>query len=706
MGSRPELSEHVLADGPYEGACPICGRSARAAGTWLRIDRSAELATLVMSRARRGALLTELRTHMDGLEGRPDLATSWILQPALEFVELPPLESAGRSGRPRVVEPVSGLARSGELIIDLPRPAKNRRSTPPRLDGDPPMYAGIPELIGHDFRSARAEPPPSTLGALIGQLERESGGVAVEVEVTAEQLSRWESAKLDVRPIHLRGRGYPLIGVRVVGFFMGQQGCVDALVDAATSEAADFFLELARVFRVTLVVRHGGGELRRAVEHPGLEPNAALCLQSARGLLSRGEYATESFPRAIARLSEEPAAQRLQNAAVGLSKGAYQYILGADEAVRALEHLDRVSRKEHLSRVLEVDGFPVAEYEDLRHRILAGSLDHGLVAPRRFWKRILALGLADSMEDYAHKLAAARAEHEGEEGDLEPDSARAAWEGILELCARKSIPPPPQLRAALQLGSGEAGNPQGQPLPHAHVDDVRRRLRDPATRLKVASDLVQGRTAGSLDLVFEALDAFAVDELLAILPDLSEVGPRAVPRLLLKLESPRREVRQSAVILLGIATDARALEPLADHLLAEESSAWLDVARALGSFGTVALPLLCNTLRRMAGSHDERDAIERVARALAEVALSDPPTRGKARPMAYEEVAALAEGSDPKVCAAARRALATLRDVSESGAILRGELPGVDQAGGDARSFAQRAYEAIMVPEVEVEAEA
>lgn len=703
VGARPELAETVLLDGPYQGSCPICGRTARAAGTWLRVDPSAELATLVMSRSRRAAIIAELRHHLDALEQRRDAVRSWMLHPAAEFVELPPLEQAGRGNRPRVVEPVSGLARSGELIVDVPPPPRRIRERTGRLDRDA-MSAGIPEVIGNDRRSSRPDPPPSTLGAWIGQLELEGTAVRVRSTVSGEQFPRWESAKLDVRPIHLRGRGYPLIGVRVVGFFMGQKGCIDALVDAGTSGAADLFRVLSREFRVAVVLRFGSREIVRDVVHPGLEPNAALCLQSARGLLARGEYATESFPKAITRLAEEAVPQRLQPAPVSFSEGAYQYIMGADEAVRALEHLDRVSRKEHLSRILEVDGFPVAEYENLRYRILAGALEHGLVAPRRFWKRILALGLAEDLADYAEKLCTARAEHEGEEGDLEPEAAREAWEGIHELCARKSIPPPPQLRAALKLGSEDGSAPRREPRGNDQLDDLRRRLRDPATRLKVASDLVQGRVLGSLDLVFDALDAFAVDELLAILPDLSELGPRAVPRLVHKLDAPRREIRQSAAILLGIATDERALEPLVDHLIREESTAWLDMARALGTFGTAALPRLCHVLRITAGTPGEAEAVERVARALAEVTLAEDTALGDVA-TAHDAVAVLADSSDPRVCSAARRALATLRDVSESGAILRGELPGIDQAG-DARGFAQRAYEAIMVPEVEVEAEA
>ena len=65
---------------------------------------------------------------------------------------------------------------------------------------------------------------------------------------------------------------------------------------------------------------------------------------------------------------------------------------------------------------------------------------------------------------------------------------------------------------------------------------------------------------------------------------------------------------------------------------------------------------------------------------------------------------ALADARDQRVSAAARHALATLREVSESGAAIRGELPFSENT--EVRGFARRAYEAIMVPELELEVEA
>src|SRR5690606_27167505 len=149
-----------------------------------------------------------------------------------------------------------------------------------------------------DRRSSRPDPPPSTLGAWIGQLELDGNTVRVRASVTGEQFPRWEAAKLDVRPLHLRGRGYPLVGVRVVGFFMGQKGCIDALVDAATAGAADLFRVLSREFRVAVSLRVGSREIHRDVARPGLAPNATLCLPAARGRPGGGGEPTERLPTA------------------------------------------------------------------------------------------------------------------------------------------------------------------------------------------------------------------------------------------------------------------------------------------------------------------------------------------------------------------------------------------------------------------------
>lgn len=612
----------------------------------------------------------------------------------------------------------------GEAAPIAVEPQDSLGGSLPRAAHDDPN-AGVPQLIGAD--SPAPEPPrrPNSIGAHVADLTLEDV-VSFRVRVPADELGQWESARLSARPIHLRGRGYPLVGVRVVGSYMGQVGCIDAVVDVGSTLATDIFRRLSERFEVTLHLEHGSRDVSRTIRAEGLEPNAALCVESARGILARGEYPPQEFDKARHVLESEPAEVRLAPPEVTIASGAYQHIIGAREAVAALEHLERVSQKDTLARLLEVDGLPMAEYDAIRRRVLEGSLAHGLCAPRRFWRRLVASGLARDLEDYARRLAENRAEFEGEEGDLDEEGANEAWLAIHDLCRRKDIPPPPALRRALELpepppaarsrpparrqASGEirsgeinSGTQPSLPAIAPPATPLGTRLRNPSQRLRAATEVLQGRASpDDLAQVIDALEEFETSELLALLPDLAELGLRVVPGLVNKLRSERREVRQAAVILLGMSREPGAMQRLSEHLVWEPTTVWLDVARALGWYGTAAIRSLCQLLRQETASPREQLAIDRVARALAEIAVAqgsggDPQT-------GRDAVRALADAADPRVSTAARRALASLPEVSSSGAQIRGEIPLSEVT--EIRAFARRAYEAIMVPELEVEAEA
>ncbi|MCR9166253.1 MAG: CpXC domain-containing protein [Nannocystaceae bacterium] len=707
--ARPDLDARVQQDGPFEGTCPDCGAQARCAGTWLRVDAVAREATLQVAEAQRGSLLRLLREHLDAVESRSHAVRPWMLQPTPVFYDL--VES---TLRPRsAVEVVP--ARSGELVIDMPGLASAAEppaaSPPPAEQPGGSMPPGVPQIIGADTRTPGTFRPP-VLGAYVGELAVEGEAVVARATVDPSERDKWERAHLQARPVLLRDHGYPLLGVRTVASFLGQKAVIDAVLDPGDPASAEVFRVLSQRFAFELVVTPNEGDaLSRDAACEGLEPNAALCLESARTLLAREQLPPERYHQARAALGQLDVDARLEPPAETIAAGAYQHIIGAAEATTALEHLDRVSSKPSLARLLEVEGLPMTEYDALRRRVLQGSLDHGLVAPRRFWRRVVASGLVPDLATYASKLCEARAALEGEEGDLEPDAARKAWEAIAELCSRKDLPYPPALRGALGMpepaavpDSGSPPSPASGPVPPPPPSGVEPALHDPSQRLKIAAEVLQGKRAGELEDVFAALDQFDNDELLALLPDLNDMGPQVVPHLIDWLASPRRELRQAASILLGLAQDPTALEPLSEHLVAEETSMWVDVARALGSFGPTALRRLCQVLRVEGGTPNEQRAVERVARALAEVALSDGTVGPRDPSPGHDAVAALADAGDARVRAAARHALATLRSVSESSAAVRGEAPLPENT--QVRGFSRRAYEAIMVPEVEVEAEA
>lgn len=608
---------------------------------------------------------------------------------------------------------------------------------PPPSAHDPD--AGVPQMIGADTPSPAVPERPPSLGAYVADLTLDET-VTVAVQVSSGERDQWESARLSARPIHLRGRGYPLVGVRIVGSYMGQVGCIDGVVDVGSTLATDIFRRLSERFAVTLRLQGGSGPIRRSIVSEDLEPNAALCIESARGILARGEYPPEEFGKARRVLETEPAQVRLAPPEVTITTGAYQHIIGAREAVGALEHLERVSQKDTLARLLEVDGLPMAEYDAIRRRVLEGSLSHGLCAPRRFWRRLVASGLARDLEDYARRLAANRAEYEGEEGDLDPEASHEAWLAIDELCRRKDIPAPPELRQALDLPEpepaspssssprGSAESPSSPPPPPRRfasgeirsgeitsgtvttpapiapgADRLGERLRDPDQRLRAATEVLQGRASPEdLDQVIDALEEFETSELLALLPDLSDLGLRVVPGLIAKLSSESREVRQAATILLGMSREPGAMQRLSEHLVREPTTVWLDVARALGWFGTAAIRSLCQLLHQQAATPHEPLAIDRVSRALAEIAVAQDS--GTDTQTGRDAVRALAEAADPRVSTAARRAMASLAEVTSWGAQIRGEIPLREVT--EIRAFARSAYEAIMVPELEVEAEA
>lgn len=712
-----QIAARLREVGPFEGECPQCGRPTHAHAPWLEVDGDARSATLVIPGERRGDVIAILQAHLAWLARHPHAVRPWMLQPQLSFVDATE-QTARRAVSDSSVTTLGRPRRTGQMAAISDAPVLSADSD--REPGTPiPIVPGVPLAINSDGKP-ELDPRRVSIGAHTGELSCDELGAVLSFSATdSAALAKWRDAKLDVRPIHLRGRGYPLLGVRLVGSWMGQLGCVDAFVDIGQASSQGVFRTLAQRFALRVVIAGPAGEtVAREVTAPRLEANAALCLESAHAALSTGDHPPESFAIAVSTAASEGVEERLTQTKVNIPAGAYLHIIGAREASRALEHIDRVSRKETLARLLEVEGLPMAEYDAIRRRVLAGALEHGIVAPRRFWRRVVASGLADDLADYVEKLVSNRELHEGEEGDLDADASRVAWHGILDLCQRKDVAIPGALRRALDLPEGVAeprAHGTSAPSARAGVIDVVdataeptlvARLADSRTRLRAAADILQNpRTTGrELEHLFHALESFDQDELLAILPELSELGSRAAAGMVDKLRSPRRELRQAASILLGMALDPDAIGPLAEALVAEPTNVWLDVARALGGFGPIALRRLCQLLRREGGgARESAILIERVARALAEIALSDGTHDAEGPRPGHDAVAALAEAPDPRVSTAARRALATLRDVRESGAAIRGELPLGEVT--EIRGFSRRAYEAIMVPELEVEAD-
>ena len=766
--AMPDESERCRHEGPVRGRCPSCGAIAKSRVDWLELEPASERAVLVVGPQQRHALVELLRDLFDAVarrvaSGELDRAPAWLLRPLWRFDEGPestavrerprgadedtaprrippvPMSAGPMSAGPMSAGPMSAGPMSAGPMPSMMMPAGPMSAGPmatsvPTPAPVPSPDAGVPKAVGGSSWPSQPVPDGAAPNTYLAMLNMDEGVGGEDEEVVTISLdlddaghALWGQAALQVRPIHLRGHGYPLIGVRLVASYLGRMALIDGVVDVGSEQASEVFASLSRRFRVQLLLRGNSrtSAIRREVSARDLERNAALCLESARAELARSEYPREAFVRALEHLRETPLEDRLRGAGQPLVAGAYRHLISPRETWVALEHLEAASDKKNLAQLLEVDGLSIDEYEAIRRRVLVASVEHGLCAPRRFWRRLIASGLADNVDDYAAKLAAARAEADQDGDDLDNDQRQAAWARIAELCDLKQLEYPFEL--ARKLGVETSDRPRRRSRPdtsgsrrqadpnrsrsaageiNARDTNVggaplRQQLQDPRLRLRVSTAaLANGSSPEAIDAVFSALEDFDEEELLAIMPSIAELGTQAVPGLHLKLESPRQQVRQASAILLGIARDQSSIVPLLRRLAREETRAWFDVARSIGALGTSALDRLCALVRQSARGEQfpiqHRELLARIGRAMAEVVIAE----GGADSIARDAVEALSQSSESDIAVAAGRALATLHDVSVAGAQIRGErsLPDLTQL----RGFARRAYEAILVPELDI----
>jgi hypothetical protein len=727
--ARPDEVERAHREGPIRGRCPSCGAAASGQTDWVEIAAANQRCVLNLAANQRHAIVELLRDHFAAVAervrvGELAFAEPWLLRPVWGF-----------DGEVGIREPSSRADAVADAEADADEQEDTAKRRPPA--GPPkPTDVGVPTAVGtqwpaeEDSNSSAANThvvTPVMERSATGDDDEELVTIALDLDPVGRSL--WGQAALQVRPIHLREHGYPLIGVRLVASYLGRMALIDGVIDVASEGASELFASLSRRFRVQLVLRGDDSTsvVRREVSARDLERNAALCLESARASLARSEYPREAFVAALEHLRETPIEDRLRGADQTLVAGAYRHLISPRETWVALEHLEAASDKRNLAHLLEVDGLSVDEYEAIRRRVLVASVEHGVCAPRRFWRRIIASGLVDDFDDYAGKLARSRAEADQDGDDLDHDQRGAAWARIAELCDLKQLEYPVELARKLGLevsdrprrrtrsDSGKrvpaddpnrsrsaAGEIQARPARTSGAN-MREQLSDPELRLRVATAaLANGGSPEAVDAVFDVLEQFAEEELLALIPSLAELGTQAVPNLHAKLDSPAQQVRQASAILLGLTKDSSSIAPLLRSLTREPSRVWFDMARAIGGLGTSALERLCAVARQAGRGErfpiEKRELLDRIARAMAEVVSAEG--REGSHGIARDTVENLARSSEPDIAYAASRALATLHDVSLAGAQIRGEraLPDITQL----RGFARRAFEAILVPELDL----
>lgn len=690
--SQPELHATVLIDGPLSGSCPSCGAHALGRLAWLEIVPSEERATLVLGGHQRAELVDALQAHLGTVAAREGATPAWLLQPAWRFEGAAAIDDQAAPQMP------PGKARPRASAVPPRRP---RRAPPQKPSGrGEPRHPGVPTRVGQGSSDARTAPSQD---AYVCELVASDGEPTVEIVLDEAGRQMWGRAALSVRPIHLRNFCYPLVGVRLSASYLGASAVIDAVVDVAEDAANEIFSRLSASVSVRLNLRseHGSTPVSRDVSADDLGRNAALCLESARGVLATEEFPVDAFEAAAAELADLTAGERQRVAEHSLARGDFLHLLTPRESWAALEALEAASDKSNLAHLLELDGLPVGEFEAIRKRVLAGALEHGLCVPRRFWRRIIASGLCEDAADYAHRLAACRAAWEQEDDDLDEKQQQRAWIRIKELCTRRDLAFPEELMAALGIEEAPRASRQGNastsasgviqvssaptppPMPKKRVSlDPMIELRGPVADLGAKGDQVP------LPQVISAMDSVDDAELLSLCLPLHQAGSQAIPALLGLLSGGRPELRQTAAILLGLCPDGTAIRPLVSRLYAEDTKAWRDVARALGKMGPRSLGTISAHLRVRPAPRPGDENILRASLAMAQVCLSDGGGS-----MAQDAVEALADASDAGVARAARRAVATLHEVKTANDQVLGKtpIPNLTQV----RAFSRRVYDAL-----------
>lgn len=422
--AQRELRDRIVAQGPIEGVCPSCGTPARGRCSWVELFSREKKAVLVLGSHQRAELHDELIAHLQRATRYRGSMESWVLRPDWRFEE-------------------QVAAKATESAVPVPLGTEGWRPTP-----------SMPDPASKDKH------------AFVCDLLLDSSGASVRLELGDDTRRLLSSAALRLQPCLLRlAHGYPVLSLRIIGSYLGQTVVIDAVADPGQSVSLEGFERLSEDFKVRLEIRDQENPeeqgLCREVSGAGHNRKLRFCVDSALEALNRPGLRNEPglFEQSKRELLGMSGKERLGGAKKSLAPGSFQHLLMPEETRRALVELDVASQRENLRHLLEVDGLAVEEYEEIRQRVLASSLEQGLCSPSRFWPRIVKLGLAPDYTAYAQQLAENRQRIEiSKSDDLSPEDARAARADILSLCQKKKISLPPLLEAYLK---GESQPPQG-----------------------------------------------------------------------------------------------------------------------------------------------------------------------------------------------------------------------------------------------------
>jgi hypothetical protein len=242
--------------------------------------------------------------------------------------------------------------------------------------------------------------------------------------------------------------------------------------------------------------------------------------------------------------------------------------------------------------------FPLDQFQEVVSEALRHAVRFGIRVEGNLMDRCVALGLATDRKDLVRRLVAAFDElvRQGDGPDEEAEAQN--WADLLADAKSVGVEIDPDTRDRAELTLERLG------LLDDEIERWRTELEQPA---KAATETLAAMLRHR-SLRLGALEALAArgepSAFPALLDGFSRLEPAVLPQavkavaglgealadgLVTLLGSPRTHVRQAAAVLLGANPLRRTVTPLIQHLLAEPTPVWLDLARAVAVSGSMSL---------------------------------------------------------------------------------------------------------------------
>jgi hypothetical protein len=654
--------------------CPACGTDGEVAVSVLYHDLGAARLVLVLPEAARHRELAERAELLAQLAEDAAVPTDYVLAPTVVFGAAALRAALGRAPAPAPAPSIEPVRAPSHSEPEPPRavaaPARARVVVP-----DPRAALVERWIAGREVPSAFLVEDSVLVCAALGPaaLEALLPG-AVEVRVQLHRLPTYP-----VLTLALTAPGAP-----------DEHRVLTVPLDIARAAHRVVLEALGRRFQLTAeLYDHEYLPVMHLDLAGPLEENARRLYADARDALERLAPATRSFERAR-QLLASPGYDRLGRTPVDLPDEQLESLERPAAVRAALAAVARWSEPSAEAYLVEIRSLPLAEWRQLRARVIRRALDVGIAVPRPLversakehtaplpaWPELLSLQL----RRFAEVASRSRP------NDLSAAEEAENWELLLRECALAGvvIDDDTHALAASSIKRARAGTSGGVDLRTLASAELAALLERRELRRDAAVILCERHEPQSLPLLFAGIRRMTRGEANVVLPAVTGFGHAAERWLVDGLRSKKSFMRQGCALALATLKTPLGVDALVKLLVAEPTEIWTEVARALGDVGAAALLPLAARLREVDAEHQER-----IIHTMAHIAA-----RGAAAP-----VERLAEGRDARVAGAARKALLLAPEVGASDAAVRrgGRSPFPSPSTDETvvRGFTRRFYEAL-----------